>query len=544
MRVLRDAFADGVHLRNDIFSYQREVEEEGELSNGILVFERFFDCDTQQAADSVNDLLTSRLQQFEHTALTELAPLFAEHALDPKSCADVLAYAKGLQDWQSGGHEWHMRSSRYMNGASEAADGSTATPGPLGGPSGPGTSAVRILSSLAATMPKRLKSHAHVPYEKVGPSRIPDLYMPYTTQLSPHLDVAREHAVEWGRRVGLFDSVPGLPGIAVWDERKHRIFDLPLCAAGIHPDASLEELDLSSDWLSWGTYGDDYYPVVFGRTRDMAGAKVCTDRLSAFMPVESTAVPAAANALERGLADLWARTAGPMTVSARRTFREAIELMTSSWLWELANQSENRIPDPVDYMEMRRHTFGSDLTMSLCRLSHGRTVPPEVYRTRTILGMEQAAVNYACLINDVYSYQKEIEFEGEIHNGILVVQNFFDCGYEPALGIINDLMTSRMQEFEHIVTTELPALFDEFALGDEARATLTGYAEELKHWMAGILIWHQQCRRYAEAELRIPVGASAQPLAGPTGLGTSAARIPAMLNWATASPSTGAVRPG
>ncbi|WP_334868953.1 terpene synthase family protein [Nostoc sp.] len=30
MRVLKDTFADGVHLRNDLFSYQREVEDEGE----------------------------------------------------------------------------------------------------------------------------------------------------------------------------------------------------------------------------------------------------------------------------------------------------------------------------------------------------------------------------------------------------------------------------------------------------------------------------------------------------------------------------------
>jgi germacradienol/geosmin synthase len=535
MRVLRDAFADAVHLRNDIFSYQREVEDEGELSNGILVFERFLGCDTQQAADSVNALLTSRLQQFEHTALTELAPLFVEHALGPVSCADVLAYVKGLQDWQSGGHEWHMRSSRYMNGASEASRapeasaGSSAMANALDAPSGPGTSAVRILTSLAATMPKRLRSHAHVPHQAVGPSKIPDIHMPYTTRLSPHLDLSREHAVEWGRRMGFLDSLPGIPGAAIWDEHKLRIFDLPLCSAGIHPDASLDELNLTSDWLSWGTYGDDYYPVVFGRPRDMVGAKACTVRLSAFMPVESTAVPVPANPLERGLADLWARTAGPMTVSARRTFRVAIEQMTDSWLWELANHFENRIPDPVDYMEMRRHTFGSDLTMSLCRLSHGRTVPSAIYQTRTIQGMEHAAANYACLVNDVYSYQKEIEFEGEIHNCVLVVQDFFDCGYEEALGVVNDLMTSRMREFEHIVDTELPALFEEHALEADVRATLTGYAEELKHWMAGILIWHQQCRRYVESELRRPVGAGPGPLNGPTGLGTSAARIPEVL---------------
>ena len=40
---------------------------------------------------------------------------------------------------------------------------------------------------------------------------------------------------------------------------------------------------------------------------------------------------------------------------------------------------QNRIPDPVDYVEMRRNTFGSELTMSLSRLTHGVLVPPEVF---------------------------------------------------------------------------------------------------------------------------------------------------------------------
>ena len=123
MEVLRDTFADGVHLRNDLFSYQREVQDEGELSNGVLVFEKFLGCTTQEAADAVNDLLTSRLHQFEHTALTEVPALFDEHRVDPKHRADAAAYVKGLQDWQSGGHEWHLRSSRYMNKGGQAAGG-------------------------------------------------------------------------------------------------------------------------------------------------------------------------------------------------------------------------------------------------------------------------------------------------------------------------------------------------------------------------------------------------------------------------------------
>src|SRR6202008_2652339 len=72
MRVLKDTFADGVHLRNDLFSYQREVEDEGENANCVLVVERFFGVDTQKAANITNALLTSRLQQFENTAIVEL----------------------------------------------------------------------------------------------------------------------------------------------------------------------------------------------------------------------------------------------------------------------------------------------------------------------------------------------------------------------------------------------------------------------------------------------------------------------------------------
>src|SRR5262249_59252637 len=88
MSVIRDTFADGVHLRNDLFSYQREVEDEGELANGVLVFEHFLGCSTQEAADAVNDLLTSRMHQFEHTAVTELPAVLEEHAIAPAARLD------------------------------------------------------------------------------------------------------------------------------------------------------------------------------------------------------------------------------------------------------------------------------------------------------------------------------------------------------------------------------------------------------------------------------------------------------------------------
>ncbi|TMR17919.1 germacradienol/geosmin synthase [Nonomuraea turkmeniaca] len=505
MRVLKDAFADAVHLRNDLFSYQREVGDEGELSNGVLVLETFLGCTTQEAADAVNDLLTSRMQQFEHTALGELGPLFAEHAIDPLTAAGVLAYVKGLQDWQSGGHEWHLRSSRYMNQRVKSGR-------PLG------------MSSLVDLLgAKRVRSFTRVPYQRVGPSQIPDLYVPFPLRLSPHLDAARRNTVAWCREMGLLEAQPWVVGSAVWDEEKLIDFDLPLCAAGLHPDATQEGLDLASFWLSWGTYGDDYFPAVFGRSGNLGAAKIAVDRLSAYMPLDGSPAPPPASALERALADVWRRTAGPMPVAARGKLRADVEKMCASWLWELAGELVHHVPDPVDYLEMRRLTFGSDFTMGLCRLRHTKGIPDELYASGPMRALENAMMDCGALVNDVFSYQKEIEFDGEVHNCILVVQSFFDCDYAMALAIVNDLLTSRMRQFEHIVEHELPIVCDEFGLDAEGRRELGAFVDELWRWVTGILHWHRNCARYDEKTLLRHKRPARWRLGGPKGLGTSAA---------------------
>ncbi|MFJ3668948.1 germacradienol/geosmin synthase Cyc2 [Streptomyces sp. NPDC090106] len=487
LRVLMETFSDAVHLRNDLFSYQREVEDEGENSNGVLVLETFFGCTTQQAADTVNDILTSRLHQFEHTALTEVPALALEHALAPHEVAAIAAYTKGLQDWQSGGHEWHLRSSRYMNEGARST-----TPWHL--PGGPGTSAADIGALLATAASERTRAYGHVPFQKVGPSLLPDFHMPFEAVHSPHLAAARPRLTAWMHRTGMLSE-------GVWDEDRLAAADLALCSAGIDPDATAEALDLSAQWLAWGTYADDYYPLVFGRRRDLPGAREANRRLSACMPLDGEAALVPANGMERGLTDLWARTTAGLGPEARLSFKEAVDRMLESWLWELANQLQHRVPDPVDYLEMRRATFGADLTMSLCGLGSRSVVPPEVYRSGPVRSLTNAAADYAALVNDVFSYQKEIEYEGEIHNAILVVQNFFGVDYPSALAVVHDLMTQRMRQFQHVAAQELPVVCEDFALTREAREELDAYVRDLRNWMAGILHWHREADRYKAAHL-------------------------------------------
>jgi germacradienol/geosmin synthase len=568
LTVLRDTFSDAIHLRNDLFSYQREVEQEGEHSNGVLVARRFFGCDTPRAAEIVNDLLTSRLQQFENTAIVELPLLYAAMGTDPDKQQRVFKYVKGLQDWQAGGHEWHMRSSRYMNKldpeapessspilrqlaapeqqlrgicaalATAAADAAAVEAGPLApvaaalrtvlGPTGLGTAAASLRLTPKTLGMQRLRGFSHQLFAPVGPTALPEFYMPYAARVNPNLARAKQYCVDWCGEMGYYMPVPFVPGGAVWTPEKVEAYDFAECSARLEPDCGGDALDLASAWLCWGTYGDDLYPLMFTNPRNLAGAKLQNDRLRLFMPLDCGSVPTPLNPLERSTAELWLRTAGPMSRADRENFRRGNEKMIDSWLVELLNQTQHRVPDPVDYVEMRRSTFGSDLTMNLARITKGRDLPPAVFESRALQALELSAQDYCTFLNDIFSYQKEIEFEGELNNMVLVMQKFLDIDKEAAVVVVNDLMTSRMQQFEHVLAADIPLLVEELELTGSSLRALTRYVDSLKDWMAGILDWHRISRRYTEAFLREHNPAPSTLLggvAGPPGTWTAASRI-------------------
>lgn len=516
MRVIKNTFADAVHLRNDIFSYEREVLKEGELTNAILVIERFLGVSTQRAANLVNDLLTSRLQQFEHTVITELEAIFDEYHLDVLERENVITYVRGLQDWQSGAHEWHIQTSRYLNPQAGKTSGNA-----LPGFTGLGSSAARIKPGSLGL--NRLKTHSHVPYEKVGPIQLPEFYMPFKARGNPHTDAARQHSKAWGRKMGMLDSLPDHPEIHIWDERKFDLGELVQFNAGCIPDAPAEQLNLQACWMVWGTYTDDYFAQVYGHSHNLAGAKVFFARLLEFMPVESepiTSVPVTPT--ERGLVDLWARTTSTMPVEIKLLFRKTTETMLRGWLWELSNRVYNRVPDLIDYIEMRHKTSGSEFTLVLPGSLQTQGIPPEIYRTRTIQELNDAAIEYVFLTNDIFSYQAEMEFEGDINNAVLGIRHLLDCDHTQAIDVANKLMTARMQQFQHIEEKEIPLLFENFNLDAEARKRILAYIEERKYFMSGSLRWHKLTGRYNELELR----RAAKPLPElPSGLGTAAARI-------------------
>ncbi|HKR48380.1 MAG TPA: germacradienol/geosmin synthase [Pseudonocardiaceae bacterium] len=458
IRVLTDTFADQVHLRNDIFSYQREIEEEDEINNAVLVAERFFGYPAQRCAEIVNDVITSRAHQFETTALAELPVLFEEFGLDPGDRARILGYVKGLQDWQAGGHEWHLQSSRYMN---------AQPPRPslrrfLAGPTGLGTSAARI-TSFQQTFTR------------------PDIVMPFAVRENPHEHAAREHVTAWAQRMRMIDSI-------IWDERGFGAADYGLFAALTHPDADREQLELIADWHVWGFYFDDLFAAEFKRSRNLAGARAFLARLPAFM---TASPPAPLNPVERGLADLWARTSRMMSVALLDRFPRAVMEFVGSWLWELYNLILDRTPDPVDYIEMRRRTGGAEFSITLAAHLLAEHIPAKVFTTPPMRALALTFADIGPLRNDLFSYEKEIEREFDINNGVLVIQRFLGCGLQHAADVLNDLTSARLAQFQ-LAATELAT----FTLDTQAERALGNYVRYLQHWMAGDLAWSLVTGRY------------------------------------------------
>src|SRR4051812_48726581 len=168
------------------------------------------------------------------------------------------------------------------------------------------------------------------------PFELPDFYMPYPARLNPHLEGARAHSKAWARDMGIIGSPEQAQSEAIWDEHDLDSHDYALLCAYTHPDASGPELDLITDWYVWVFFFDDHFLEIYKRTKDMAGAKHYLARLRDFMPVNPPETPpVATNPVERGLADLWARTVPSSSIEWRLRFIESTRNLLEESLWEL-----------------------------------------------------------------------------------------------------------------------------------------------------------------------------------------------------------------
>ncbi|MFE3580759.1 terpene synthase family protein [Streptomyces vinaceus] len=117
---LLDAFMDYMGLANDIASYQREVHDEYDVNNLVVVLETSLGLTLQEAMRAAADLVTARLSHFDHLIRNELPPLVRRTGLDQDERTELEVWLRGARSFLSGLHAWYTGAPRYAAGS--AAD--------------------------------------------------------------------------------------------------------------------------------------------------------------------------------------------------------------------------------------------------------------------------------------------------------------------------------------------------------------------------------------------------------------------------------------
>lgn len=318
-----------------------------------------------------------------------------------------------------------------------------------------------------------------------------EFYMPWQSRRSPHIHVSRQHAVEWAEEMGYFAQ----GNDAGWSKERFKRTDFALHAAMFCPEAPKATLDVIADIWAWAFFIDDLFVRQFVQHRDAAAASAFVARLPAFMPPEIGLgdAPSPGNEVERSLADVWSRIAPSMSLGWRRRFAHDLHDMPASWLWELDIAIEERQPTVLEFVEMRRRTFGAAWVLDLIEFASDAEVPDAIYRSRPIRLLNHAFADVLMLHNDVFSVEKEVA-DGERGNAVLVARDVLRCDLTLAGQVVNHIVNARIRQAEHTMANEVAPLLEAHDLKSRERAGVHAYTQGLRDGMAGDLEWYGYAR--------------------------------------------------
>ncbi|MEU9026483.1 hypothetical protein AB0D46_02905 [Streptomyces sp. NPDC048383] len=115
VRALLDAFMDFMGLANDLASYEREVHEERDVNNLVVVVGSSLGIGLHEAVPGALNLVNARLRDFEHLRRTDLAQLVQRVGLHREERAELDRWLGGACGFLSGLHAWYTGAPRYAS---------------------------------------------------------------------------------------------------------------------------------------------------------------------------------------------------------------------------------------------------------------------------------------------------------------------------------------------------------------------------------------------------------------------------------------------
>ncbi|MFJ4487046.1 terpene cyclase [Streptomyces longwoodensis] len=308
--------------------------------------------------------------------------------------------------------------------------------------------------------------------------------------ISPGLDAARRHHLDWVRRTGLAADDRSLAWYVSWD--------MPRLAALGFPHARGPALDLLADAMGFFFVFDDQFDGPLGR--DPAAAdRVCRTLIDI---AHGAPPPPGADPCTAAFADIRARsTDGAHPAWTARTAHEW-EYYFAAQAHEARGRLRGTPADLATYLEVRRGVAATDLPLSLGERAAGLAVPASAFHSPELRLMRRAAIDVTLMCNDVYSLEKE-EARGDMDNLVLVLERARHLTRGRALTAARGEVTRRLRRFDRLAA-QVPALCTQLALTEREQADVAAYVRVMTAWMSGYHTWQTETHRYRDAPRIVP----------------------------------------
>jgi pentalenene synthase/avermitilol synthase len=312
-----------------------------------------------------------------------------------------------------------------------------------------------------------------------------DFDLPAPAQVSPDLDDARRHNLDWVRRLSLVADGPSLAWYTSWD--------MPLLAALGLPHARGAALDLCADAMAFFFVFDDQFDGPLGQ--DPARVALVCQRMIGI--VHGATPGPGADACSEAFADVWVRSIDGANPAWVARCAHEWEYYFATHPHEAINRLRGTPGDMETYLQVRRGIAANDLPLSLGERAAGIVVPAAAFHSPQLRIMRETAIDVTLMCNDVYSLEKE-EARGDMDNLVLVIEHAERCTREEAISAARREVERRVIRFEQL-TLQIAGMCSQLGLTDRERAAVHTYIEVMGAWMSGYHAWQTRTRRYTSA---------------------------------------------
>jgi len=309
--------------------------------------------------------------------------------------------------------------------------------------------------------------------------QIPELFYPFAPVLHPHtLEAERRNLARWAKRLGLSPNDKAYLKLS----RCQFAHFIGRC----HPSASLEDLELAVDFVTWFFLWDDQFDQRVGG--ELAHPFwVATQNALALQVLDGESPNSDSSPLLWALLKLREGLVARMPTSLFCRLVSHLSDYFNVTLQELEARRNGECPSVDSYICMRLLTSGVFVVSPLIEMIEDAHLPKHVWLSEQVQSLFQAANNVMGWSNDLFSLANDLQDEGHL-NIVISLRHHQGLELQQAVTEAAEMHNSEVRRFLQ-VERELPGF------GRDSGA-VSRFLRGLRRWMRANLDWSILTGRY------------------------------------------------